>query len=44
MDATHYGCIARFTNHSCNPNMFTRILEVDGSSHVRPLARCVRPV
>eukprot|EP00242_Pyramimonas_sp_CCMP2087_P002806 CAMPEP_0198229352 /NCGR_PEP_ID=MMETSP1445-20131203/114078_1 /TAXON_ID=36898 /ORGANISM="Pyramimonas sp., Strain CCMP2087" /LENGTH=139 /DNA_ID=CAMNT_0043909809 /DNA_START=509 /DNA_END=928 /DNA_ORIENTATION=- len=39
MDATHSGCIARFTNHSCNPNMFTRILDVDTTSHTVFFAR-----
>lgn len=29
IDATMAGAIGRFTNHSCSPSMYSRILEVD---------------
>ncbi|KAK3248179.1 hypothetical protein CYMTET_42350 [Cymbomonas tetramitiformis] len=38
-DSTFCGGIARFTNHCCNPNMYTRLLEADGEPHVVFCAR-----
>lgn len=35
IDSTVAGNMARFTNHSCNPNMYAKVLNVDGQSHVR---------
>ena len=35
IDSTVSGNVARFTNHSCNPNMYAKVLNVDGQSHVR---------
>jgi len=34
IDTTLKGNIARFTNHSCNPNMYTKIVSVDGGNHI----------
>ena len=34
IDTTMKGNIARFTNHSCNPNMYTKIVSVDGTNHI----------
>ena len=39
IDTTMRGNIARFTNHSCNPNMYTKIVSVDGSNHIIFFAR-----
>ena len=34
MDATRKGGAARFINHSCDPNCFTRIITVDTTKHI----------
>jgi len=34
IDTTIKGNIARFTNHSCNPNMYTKIVSVDSINHI----------
>jgi NuA3 HAT complex component NTO1 len=34
IDTTAKGNVARFTNHSCNPNMYTKIVSADGASHI----------
>ena len=34
IDTTNKGNVARFTNHSCNPNMYTKIVSADGASHI----------
>jgi len=34
IDATHAGGPARYINHSCDPNCYTRIIALDGKSKV----------
>lgn len=39
IDATRCGTIARFTNHSCNPCLYTKIIACDGESRLAFFAR-----
>ena len=39
VDCTFQGNLARFTNHSCNPNMYSKIVKVDGENHIIFFAR-----
>ena len=39
LDATRSGTIARFTNHSCRPSMYTKILSMDGQLRLAFFAR-----
>ena len=39
VDCTNMGNIARFTNHSCDPNMYTKIIKSGGEHHVCFFAR-----
>jgi len=34
VDATHIGSVARFVNHSCDPNAIARIVQLGGASHI----------
>ncbi|XP_034718401.1 histone-lysine N-methyltransferase 2A isoform X2 [Etheostoma cragini] len=34
VDATVHGNAARFINHSCEPNCFSRVITVDGQKHI----------
>ncbi|KAK4533719.1 hypothetical protein CCYA_CCYA18G4601 [Cyanidiococcus yangmingshanensis] len=34
VDATHIGSVARFVNHSCDPNSTARIVQLGGSPHI----------
>ncbi|XP_056613251.1 histone-lysine N-methyltransferase 2A [Triplophysa dalaica] len=34
VDATMHGNAARFINHSCEPNCFSRVVSVDGQKHI----------
>ncbi|CDF33129.1 unnamed protein product [Chondrus crispus] len=34
LDATHKGCIARFINHSCDPNITAKIISIDGEDKI----------
>ena len=34
VDTTVKGSIARFTNHSCTPNLYTKLVTVDGDSRI----------
>jgi hypothetical protein len=34
VDATHRGSAARFINHSCEPNCYSRVLAVDGAKRI----------
>lgn len=33
-DATRIGCIARFINHCCDPNCYTKIITLDGTKRI----------
>ena len=39
VDCTFQGNYARFTNHSCNPNMYSKIVKVDNENHIIFFAR-----
>ena len=39
IDSTVAGNMARFTNHSCNPNMYAKVLTVEGAHHIVFYAR-----
>jgi len=39
VDATKKGSCARFINHSCNPNSYTRIVAIDGKKKIIILAK-----
>uniref|UniRef100_A0A061QSR9 [histone H3]-lysine(4) N-trimethyltransferase n=2 Tax=Tetraselmis sp. GSL018 TaxID=582737 RepID=A0A061QSR9_9CHLO len=39
VDATVKGGLARFINHSCDPNCYTKIVERDGQKHICIFAR-----
>ena len=39
VDCTFQGNFARFTNHSCNPNMYSKIVKVDQDNHIIFFAR-----
>ena len=34
IDATTKGSLARYINHSCDPNCFTKIISVDGEKKI----------
>lgn len=34
VDATVHGNAARFINHSCEPNCYSRVITVDGQKHI----------
>ena len=34
LDATTRGNVARYMNHCCSPNCYSRVIEVDGSKHI----------
>ncbi|XP_065143963.1 histone-lysine N-methyltransferase 2B [Paramisgurnus dabryanus] len=34
VDATMHGNAARFINHSCDPNCYSRVINVDGEKHI----------
>nr|XP_039318521.1 histone-lysine N-methyltransferase 2B-like [Saimiri boliviensis boliviensis] len=34
LDATMHGQAARFINHSCEPNCFSRVIHVEGQKHI----------
>lgn len=34
VDATMHGNAARFINHSCEPNCYSRVVVVDGQKHI----------
>ena len=38
VDATTHGNAARFINHSCEPNCYSRIVSLDGQKHIVILA------
>jgi len=44
VDATMHGNAARFINHSCDPNCYSKVIQVDGKKHIvifamRPIKR-----
>lgn len=43
LDATQKGGLARYVNHSCNPNCETRVVRVAGRRHVMIAARWAPP-
>ncbi|CAD7700011.1 unnamed protein product [Ostreobium quekettii] len=44
VDATDTGGIARFINHSCEPNCYTKIITVEGQKKIAIYSRCtIRP-
>ncbi|XP_046572748.1 LOW QUALITY PROTEIN: uncharacterized protein LOC124280812 [Haliotis rubra] len=42
VDATMHGSAARFINHSCEPNCYSRVINVDGKKHIVIFA--MRPI
>ena len=34
LDATMRGNCARFINHSCTPNCYSKVIEIDGRKHI----------
>jgi len=38
VDATVHGNAARFINHSCEPNCYSRIVDIDAKKHIIILA------
>lgn len=34
VDATMHGNAARFINHSCEPNCYSRVIHVEGQKHI----------
>ncbi|NXS24541.1 KMT2A methyltransferase, partial [Mystacornis crossleyi] len=34
VDATMHGNAARFINHSCEPNCYSRVINIDGQKHI----------
>ncbi|EFN53400.1 hypothetical protein CHLNCDRAFT_14389, partial [Chlorella variabilis] len=39
LDATRAGAISKFTNHSCSPSMYSKILNIDGRQRLVFFAR-----
>ncbi|PVD27579.1 hypothetical protein C0Q70_12741 [Pomacea canaliculata] len=42
VDATMHGSAARFINHSCEPNCYSKVIQVDGRKHIVIFA--MRPI
>lgn len=42
-DATKQGNVARFINHSCEPNCFTKIISIDGNKRIAVYAKTAIP-
>ncbi|KAK7492386.1 hypothetical protein BaRGS_00016259 [Batillaria attramentaria] len=42
VDATMHGSAARFINHSCEPNCYSKVIQVDGKKHIVIFA--MRPI
>ncbi|RXM93163.1 Histone-lysine N-methyltransferase 2A [Acipenser ruthenus] len=42
VDATMHGNAARFINHSCEPNCYSRVINVEGQKHIVIFA--LRPI